>query len=477
MFEDLSDFGLVEYMGEATRFESMSIAQRLAAVAELFVRYSGPLADMDWCVVDCCSAVAAEVSAVQNISHARAVAQVQFACALWHRLPTVAKVFLRGTIDYRLVSTVISRTDNVDDAVMPALDEAIARHVEKWMKLSGPKLRDRVDQWVAKFEGQRVAPRVEDSRYVEIEPASVGMAAVSGFLSAADGAALDQRLDAIAATVCDKDPRTRSQRRSDACGALGRGEATLACRCGSEDCPAAARREAAAAAAGAVIHVLAEQATLEGASDHPGYLEGFGVLPAQSVRDLAATATITTLDVPTDAAPDPGYRPSAKTKEFLRWRDLTCRAPNCDKPVARCDVDHTVPWPFGPTHPSSNKHYCRLHHLLKTFGGWLDAQLPDGTIIIKSPSGHLYSTDAHGAALFPVLGQSTGALNLPPYMPDPDLERTATMPRRSRTRAQARRERINAERRQRAQLINEQQQQQQRQQQAWQAEKHDPPPF
>jgi hypothetical protein len=50
------------------------------------------------------------------------------------------------------------------------------------------------------------------------------------------------------------------------------------------DCPDCA------AAATAVIHVLAEQATLDGASDKPGYLPGFGILPAESVRALAATA-------------------------------------------------------------------------------------------------------------------------------------------------------------------------------------------
>ena len=82
-------------MGEATRDESTAIAQRLAAVAELFVRRSGALAECEWWCADACDAVAAEVSAAQNISHARAVGQVQFACALRHRLPAVAKVFAR----------------------------------------------------------------------------------------------------------------------------------------------------------------------------------------------------------------------------------------------------------------------------------------------------------------------------------------------------------------------------------------------
>ena len=46
---------------------------------------------------------------------------------------------------------------------------------------------------------------------------------------------------------------------------------------------------------------------------------------------------------------------------------MTCRWPGCDKPVDKADVDHTVPYPFGPTHPSNTKHYCRMHHLIKTF--------------------------------------------------------------------------------------------------------------
>jgi hypothetical protein len=409
---------------------------------------------------------------VQNISHARAVGQVQFACALQHRLPSVAKVFARGTIDFRMVATIIARTENVDADVLPQLDEAIARHVEKWMKLSGPKLRDRVDLWVAKFDaaGVRVPPKVKDNRYVDFYPASPGMAGMSGFLHATDGAALEKRLEALAATVCENDPRTKEQRRADACGPLARGEAALGCQCGVEDCPAAAPRNAAAAA---VIHVLAEQATLDGTSDEPGYLPGFGILPAESVRELAATARLKPLPVPTGAAPDPGYRPSAATAEFIRWRDLTCRWPGCDRPADRCDVDHTVPWPGGPTHPSNTKPYCRIHHLIKTFGDWTDQQLPDGTIILTAPTGHTYRTEPHGGALFPALRQSTGQLPIPPALQMPETDRSAMMPRRKQTREQDRRDRINAERRERTELIAEEE----RQRQAWLAANYEPPPF
>jgi hypothetical protein len=365
MFELESDVGLLEVMGEATRDESTSIALRLLAVGELYARRAVELVERDLWDADPTAAVAAEVSAVQNISHARAVGQIWYGRTLRDRLPLVARVFVRGTIDMRMVLTIIARTENVEDEHIAQLDEAIARHCEKWMKLSKDKLRDRVDDWVAKFDpaGVRVPPVVDEGRYVEVSPgASAGTAFVSGHVRAEDGAALDHGLDALAATVCEHDPRTHTQRRSDACGPLGRREAFLTCLCGREDCTAGAERTTASTA---VIHVLAEQGTVDGTSDNPGYLRGFGIMPAESVRRVATTAKLKPLTIPTGAAPDPGYRPSAACKEFVQWRDLTCRWPGCDKPAEVSDIDHTVPWPAGPTHRSNNKCYCRIHHLLK----------------------------------------------------------------------------------------------------------------
>ena len=102
------------------------------AVAELYVRRAVELADCEWWCADACDAVAAEISAVQNISHARAVGQVQFACALWHRLPAVAQgVRVRGD----------RFSDGLDDhqphrkrrrrVSCAELDEAIARHCRR----------------------------------------------------------------------------------------------------------------------------------------------------------------------------------------------------------------------------------------------------------------------------------------------------------------------------------------------------------
>jgi hypothetical protein len=212
-----------------------------------------------------------------------------------------------------------------------------------------------VDLWVAKHDpaAVRVPPTIDEGRCIEVEETSPGMAGIWANVHASDAALFDRRPDALAATVCDNDPRSKKQHRADALGPFGRHEDTLACLCGPPDCAAGAERKAVGEI---VIHVLAEQATLEETSDQPGYLPGFGIMPAESVRDLAGSgATVKPLTAPDGA--EPGYRPSARLAEFVRFRDVTCRFPDCDAPAQVCDVDHSIAYPDGPTHPSNTKLY------------------------------------------------------------------------------------------------------------------------
>ncbi|KRE34507.1 hypothetical protein ASG82_19905 [Mycobacterium sp. Soil538] len=475
MFDDGDPATLIDAMAAASRAESAAIAQRLNAIASLYRVRCRDYEEAQFWRTDVFEAVAAEVSAAQNISRGRAGNQVRLAVSLYQRLPQVAAVFARGDIDYRVLQAVIARTANVEDDIIGGLDESLAVQVRKWMRFSKAKLRDRIDVWVADYDpaAVRVPPTVEQNCYLDVEPhlEAAGMAMVGGVLDAVDAAAFDQRLDLIADSVCANDPRSKKQRRAAACGALGRGESSLACLCGSADCPAAKIRESAAQV---IMHVLAEQATLEGTSRRPGYLAGFGVLPAESVRTAAKTAKLKPVRLPS-SEPESGYRPSAGLRDFLQWRDLTCRFPGCDRPVAGCDLDHTKPWPFGPTHASGLKHYCRTDHLIKTFytgpNGWRDEQLPDGTIVITAPTGHVYRTEAHGGILFPGLAVPTATVAT--TTPTEGVGRTAMMPMRTTTREQDRRERIRQERRRRLELNAEQE----RQRQAWLAATYEPPPF
>ena len=219
----------------------------------------------------------------------------------------------------------------------------------------------------------------------------------------------------------------------------------LPANAGPSSAPPAAERQA---AANAVIHVLAEQATLDGTSDKPGYLPGFGILPAESVREVAKSAKLQAGGGARRGDTGSGVSPHRGDGGLPAVAGSDCRWPGCDRPIERCDIDHTVPYPFGPTHPSNNKPYCRTHHLIKTFctgpGGWTEQQMPDGTIILTAPTAHTYATEAHGAAMFPALAQSTGELTGLMAVGEESPNRTAMMPKRKQTREQDKRDRINA---------------------------------
>ncbi|KPN48499.1 hypothetical protein AN931_18250, partial [Mycobacterium intracellulare subsp. chimaera] len=257
--------------------------------------------------------------------------------------------------------------------------------------------------------------------------------------------ALDRRLDALAATVCAHDPRTREQRRADALGALAADADRLACRCGRPDCAAGGR-----AAGPVTVHVIGERATLAGTGATPGVEIGAeGLIPPEVLAELAASARLVPLAHPGDAAPEAGYVPSRALADFVRCRDLTCRWPGCDRPATACDLDHTIPYAAGgPTHASNLKTLCRTHHLVKTFWGWKEKQLPDGTLIFTSPAGQTYVTTPGSALLFPSLCAATGAIAAPEADPPPNYcaQRTAMMPKRRRTRTQDRAARVAGER-------------------------------
>ncbi len=88
------------------------------------------------------------------------------------------------------------------------------------------------------------------------------MASVWGMLLATDAAVLDTKVAAIAATVCDNDPRSAKERRSDAAGAWANGNDHLICGCGSPTCPFA---DGPAPKSSVVINVVADQAAIDAA--------------------------------------------------------------------------------------------------------------------------------------------------------------------------------------------------------------------
>jgi len=310
------------------------------------------------------------------------------------------------------------------------------------------RLAAQVDRIVARADGDALRRRRERQagREVSIWDSGEGRTEIFGRLITTDAQAVDARLDALAATVCAGDPRTRNQRCADAMGALAAGADRLACRCARPDCPAGATPPPVPV----VIHVIAEAANLEGTAATPASMIGADALiPAELIADLARSATLRRLVHPSDAPPEASHTPSQALADFVRCRDLTCRFPGCDRPARQCDLDHTIAYADGgPTHASNLTCLCRQHHLIKTFWGWHDHQLPDGTLIWTAPSGQTYVTTPGSALLFPTLCVPTGQVAPPQPTPMGSrcADRAAMIPRRRRTRAQHRTARITAER-------------------------------
>ncbi|SRX93829.1 hypothetical protein MSP7336_02073 [Mycobacterium shimoidei] len=441
--------GLLEQVSAAARSETQAIARRLNAIADLMQlrdrQYEG---HEDW-AVDLWDAVAAELAAALRVSRALASSYMTDAQVMCERLPKLGGCLAAGDINYPMFRVIAYRTALVtDDTALATIDAQLALRAPRWPSLTRGNLARRVDAIVAQIDPdaiRRTNKEVKD-RYLNVSESIPGIAEVYGNVFASTGWALDRRLDELAATVCDADPRTKAQRRADALDALVCGAERLACTCGDSEC---CQQRGRPRNPNLVIQIIAEQASVDGTGTSPGYMAGADkLIPAEVVAQLAKTAKLQPLVIP--SAAEPRYIPSAKLAEFVRCRDLTCRAPGCDCPAVYCDVDHTIPYAEGgPTHPSNLKCLCRKHHLLKTFWGWRDKQLPDGTVIWTLPSGQTYITSPGSAILFPTLAAPTGELPERPSRPDDRCgERTAFMPSRRRTRAQERSRRITAERNQ-----------------------------
>ncbi len=512
----VSDGELIGAIQGWARASAAADARRLAAIAELALRRCGDVDDeRHWWVCDPTASAAAEVAAALNIGHGRGVGQLRLAVLLRDQLPKINALFMAGSIDYRMVNTLRWRTLLVeDDAVLAALDAALAGSVTGWGPLSDVKLEQKIDAIIEVVDPEAVrrlqtAARSRDITFGDPNDAT-GTTSFWGRLLATDAAIVKQRLDVMAHGVCKDDPRTLRQRLADALGALGAGSDHLACRCGAPSCPAAGddRR-----ATNVLVHIVADPTVLDAVPDPgmhgegstattpatppeptpepaaagtadasepvaepepapptapvaepvrvrrpgPGIILGGAIVPAPLLAELIRDgATVRYVSTPGPDA-ESHYRPSAKLAEFVWMRDMTCRHPGCDRPADLSDIDHTLPWPHGATHPSDLKCYCRIHHLLKTHwsgdGGWSDRQFPDGRVEVMTPSGRTFTTKPGSALLFP--GWDITTTEAPPtgYPPKPPDHSGLGVPKRKRTRAQDHAYRITAERERNAAII------------------------
>jgi hypothetical protein len=232
-------------------------------------------------------------------------------------------------------------------------------------------------------------------RRVDLFAQDDGMATLWARMTAPDAAASFEWLTRLARGMGADDQRTLDQRRADLLAAALTGKLVI------RD-PAADPVTVAPVTPGKpLITVLVPYSALTGADDAPGEITGYGPIPAQLARDIAADAVWRRLvtDPLSGAVLDHGrttYRPPAALADHVRARDITCRHPRCRRAATTCELDHVTAWQDGGGTSEDNlAALCTAHHDLKEQPGWRVVLHPDRSVEWTTPTGHTYLAEPH----------------------------------------------------------------------------------
>lgn len=128
----------------------------------------------------------------------------------------------------------------------------------------------------------------------------------------------------------------------------------------------------------AVVRLVVPWTSAIGLTDAPCEVDGHGWVAADHARQMMLNDGSTWQRLAVDAESGAArhlephaYRPTAAMRAQVEAVDGTCRAPGCTVPAARCDLDHDVPWPHGPTEITNLTSKHRRHHNVHTHGHWL----------------------------------------------------------------------------------------------------------
>jgi hypothetical protein len=227
--------------------------------------------------------------------------------------------------------------------------------------------------------------------YGWLEPDGTGRLTVVGD-AARVTAALD-RVDRLARRIRGSgDARTLEQLRSDiALDLILHGWAD------SAKVPGTAQATFVGQAPSAHVSLVVALTTLLGVDQQPGEIPGHGFVPTAVARSIALAGGSVWRRLVTDPADGTAlelstnrYRPTAAMAEQVAAIDGACQAPGCTVPADRCDLDHEVPWPAGPTTVRNLKRRHRRHHHHKTRGSWKAHPEPGGRTRWTTVTGREY---------------------------------------------------------------------------------------
>ncbi len=370
----LGDDDLIEVIAGYDRLASWAQAGQARAIAVFAGRR--PPVDADDQGVSVSEYAADELSVALHLSRQAAGNRLHTAIEVSTRLPGTMHQWSAGAIDAVKVRSIADATRpltstqaaDVEDRVFPRA----CRQTFGQLRAALARAVILADPGGAEHRHQEV----HADRRVVVTPVGDGMAELWALMGAADATALYRRLTTLAKASADG--RSMDARRADALAGFAH---------------AAEPRTRAPA----LVEIGVAASTLLGADDQPAELAGYGPISAGEARRIAADGRWRRLltDPATGVLLDYGrrtYAPPAPLADHVRARDRTCRFPTCRQPARSADLDHTVPYPTGPTSDTNLAVLCRHHHRLKHRAGWMVTQEAGAALGWTTPTGHGHVT-------------------------------------------------------------------------------------
>ena len=390
-----------------------------------------------------------EISCALSITRRAADVQLTLALQLTKSLPATLSAWKSGDLDWSKVTIIADRTVHLSPEHAGAVEDRVLPVMAG--KTTG-QLRRLVDRAVIAVDPDGANARHEKARHersVQHQPGQDGMGTIKANLSAEDAVLVYATLSLIARSFPATDPRTMDQRRADTLIDLITGRATAptsdpastGADAGTDDDadgesdlrassgrtgdaePAKAAAHSTRRAGKPLIDLIITAGTLLGLDNQPAELSGYGPVPAELARRIAADGTWRRIltDPVSGTILDYGrttYRPPAALADYVRSRDRVCRFPTCQRPAAQCDLDHKKPYPQGETNPDNLWTLCLRHHRLKDqHTGWTVIGNPNEKVTWTSPTGRTYES-------YPYQYQDDAAVIAKPPEPPPPVKIT-----------------------------------------------------
>ncbi len=368
--------------------------------------------------------IAAQVGLARRESPARAARFTGWSKVLVEELPATFAALERGATSEWRAMIVARETIWLSREHRAVVDAALAGRLgrlgDRQVEVETKRLAYRLDPY-GFLARSRTAER---DRRVSLRPAPDTMARLTALLPAAQGVAAYAALTRAADTArAGGDPRGRGQVMAD----------TLVQRLTGQDT---------ADGVGVEIELIMTDHTLhgpdrphsphsthsthspEGAADpdgpagaadpagaagpaggqEPGYLVGYGPVPAGLARDLAAStdqAQVWVRRLCTDPCTGQLAGMDTRRRRFTTLirraviiRDQICRTPWCGAPIRH--IDHAQPaTDAGPTNYSNAQGLCEACNYAKTAHSWTTEPGPSGasnSVITTTPTGHTHTT-------------------------------------------------------------------------------------